>query len=139
MTVLFGLVALAILLWAAQKYLQADPKKLAAVLKLAGGIALLAFAAFLGARGEIAIAAPLVFVGLGLLGWMPFGPAGFGARTQKSTGQVSRVRSAFLDMELDHDTGAMRGVIVAGPRKGTQLDTLDVDTMIGLFGEIDEE
>ncbi len=51
MTVLFGLVALAILLWAAQKYLQADPRKLAAVLKLAGGIALLGFAAFLGVRG----------------------------------------------------------------------------------------
>ena len=67
MTVLLGLVALAILLWAAQKYLQADPRKLAAVFKLAGGIALLAFAAFLGARGEIAIAAPLAAVGLGLL------------------------------------------------------------------------
>ena len=55
MTVLFGLVALAILLWAAQKYLQADPRKLAAVLKLSGGIALLALAAFLGARGEMLI------------------------------------------------------------------------------------
>src|SRR5256885_5932252 len=136
MTVLFGLVALAILLWAAQKYLQADPKKLAAVLKLAGGIALLAFAAFLGARGEIAIAAPLAAVGLGLLGWLPFGPAGFGARTQKSTGQVSRVRSAFLEMELDHDSGAMRGVILAGPREGTRLEALDVETLIGLMSEI---
>ena len=51
MTLLFGLAALAILLWAAQKYLQADPRKLAAVLKLSGGIALLTFAAFLGLRG----------------------------------------------------------------------------------------
>jgi len=99
----------------------------------------LGFAGFLALRGQYAIAAPLAFVGFGLLGWMPFGPAGFGARTQKSTGQVSRVRSAFLDMELDHDTGAMRGVIVAGPRQGTQLDALDVDTLIGLIGEIDEE
>ena len=77
MTVLFGLVALAILLWAAQKYLQADPRKLAAVLKLSGGIAALAFAAFLALRGQIAIAAPIAVVGFGLLGWMPFGPAGF--------------------------------------------------------------
>ena len=139
MTLLLGLAALAVLLWMAQKYLQADPRKLAAVLKLSGGIATLAFAAFLALRGQIMIAAPLAAVGFGLLGWMPFGPAGFGARTQKSTGQVSRVRSAFLDMELDHDTGAMRGVIVAGPRQGTQLDALDVDTLIGLIGEIDEE
>jgi len=139
MTLLFGLAALAVLLWMAQKYLQADPRKLAAMAKPAAGTAVLGFAGFLALRGQYAIAAPLAFVGFGLLGWMPFGPAGFGARTQKSTGQVSRVRSAFLDMELDHDTGAMRGVIVAGPRQGTQLDALDVDTLVGLIGEIDEE
>ena len=139
MTVLFGLVALAILLWAAQKYLQADPRKLAAVLKLSGGITLLAFAAFLGARGEIAIAAPLAAAGLGLLGWLPFGPAGFGARTQKSAGQVSRVRSAFLEMELDHDSGAMRGVILAGPREGTRLESLDLPTLAALLNDIDDE
>lgn len=139
MTALFGLAALAILLWAAQKYLQADPRKLAAVLKLSGGIALLVFAAFLALRGQIGIAAPMAAVGLGLLGWLPFGPAGFGARTQKSAGQVSRVRSAFLEMELDHDTGAMRGVILAGPREGTRLESLDVDTLMALMREIDDE
>jgi len=139
MTLLFGLAALAVLLWAAQKYLQADPRKLAAVLKLSGGIALLVFAAFLALRGQIGVAAPLAAVGLGLLGWLPFGPAGFGARTQKSAGQVSRVRSAYLEMELDHDTGAMRGVILAGPREGTRLEGLDVETLIGLMSEIDDE
>ena len=139
MTLLFGLAALAVLLWMAQKYLQADPRKLAAMAKPAAGTAVLGFAGFLALRGQYAVAAPLAFVGFGLLGWMPFGPAGFGARTQKSTGQVSRVRSAFLEMELDHDTGAMRGVFLAGPRQGTRLDALDVDTLIGLFGEIDEE
>ena len=139
MTLLFGLAALAVLLWMAQKYLQADPRKLAAMAKPAAGTAALGFAGFLALRGQYAIAAPLAFVGFGLLGWMPFGPAGFGARTQKSTGQVSRVRSAFLEMELDHDTGAMRGVFLAGPRQGTRLDALDVDMLIGLFGEIDEE
>src|SRR5206468_5833346 len=90
-------------------------------------------------RGQVGVAAPLAAVGLGLLGWLPFGPAGFGARTQKTTGQVSRVRSAFLEMELDHDTGAMRGVILAGPREGTRLEGLDVETLIGLMSEIDDE
>ena len=139
MTLLFGLVALAVLLWMAQKYLQADPRKLAAVLKLSGGIAALASRRSSRCAARFAIAAPLAAVGLGLLGWLPFGPAGFGARTQKSSGQVSRVRSAFLEMELDHDTGAMRGVILAGPREGTRLEALDVETLIGLIGEIDEE
>ena len=57
------------------------------------------------------------------------GRAGFGARTQKSPGQVSRVRSAFVEMELDHDTGAMRGRILAGPHEGAALDALDVATL----------
>src|SRR3954453_21669614 len=101
MTVLLGLASLAMLLWMAQKYLKADPRKLAATLKLAGGITALAFAAFLAVRGRIAMAAPGAAVGFGLLGWMPFGPAGFGQRTVKSQGQVSRVRSAYFEMELD--------------------------------------
>ena len=33
----------------------------------------------------------------------------------KSSGQVSRVRSAFIEMELDHDTGNMRGDHPGGP------------------------
>src|SRR4029079_19725256 len=97
---------------------------------------LLAFAAFLGARGELAIAAPLAAAGLGLLGWLPFGPAVFGARTQKSSDQVSRVRSAFLEMELDHDSGAMRGVILAGPHEGKRLESLDVTTLNGFVYDI---
>ena len=137
MTLLFGLAALAVLLWMAQKYLKADPRKLAATLKLSGGVALIAFAVLLAVRGQFAIAAPLAAVGLGLLGWLPFGPAGFGARTQKSAGQVSR--SAFLEMELDHDTGEMGGTILSGTRQGTRLEMLDVDTLVGLFGEIDDE
>jgi len=139
MTLLFGLAALAVLLWMTQKYLQADPRKIAAVLKLSGGIAMLGFAAFLAIRGQIGIAAPLAAIGLGLIGWLPFGPAGFGARTQKSPGQVSRVRSAFLEMELDHDTGDMRGVILAGPREGTRLDALDIATLVAMLSEIDDE
>ena len=139
MTLLLGLAALAVLLWIAQKYLKTDLRKLAAVLKLSGGITMLVFAAILAVRGQIGVAAPLAAVGLGLLGWLPFGPAGFGARTKKSAGQVSRVRSAFLEMELDHDTGAMRGVILTGPREGTRLEGLDIDTLVGLMAEIDDE
>jgi len=139
MTLLFGLAALAVLLWMAQKYLQADPRKLAAMAKPAAGTAVLGFAGFLALRGQYAVAAPLAFVGFGLLGWMPFGPAGFGARTQKSTGQVSRVRSAFLEMELDHDTGAMRGHILAGQYEGADLDALDVPALTGFLPAIDEE
>jgi DnaJ domain len=139
MTLLLGLVFLAIILWMAQKYIQADPRKLAALVKPAGGVLALLGAGFLALRGQFMIAVPLGAAGLGLLGWLPLFPAGFGARTQKSTGQVSRVRSAFIDMELDHDSGAMRGRILVGPYEGQDLDTLDVATLVNLLAGIDEE
>ena len=103
--IIFGVVALAVLLVVLHGFSKANPRNVAVVLKATGGVGALAGAALLGARGRIDIAVPLGIFGLGLLGWLPFGPAGFGARTQKSTGQVSRVRSAFIEMELDHDTG----------------------------------
>src|SRR5215218_10284852 len=137
--VLLGLVALVIVLWALHSIARANPTQLARVLKPTGGLAAVGAAVFLGVRGQLALALPLGFFGLSLLGWMPFGPAGFGARTQKATGQVSRVRTSFVEMELDHDTGAMRGRFVAGPHKGVMLDTLDVVALTAVLPQVDEE
>jgi hypothetical protein len=138
-SVMFGVVVLALILFAMQAFTHVDPRKLAPAMKLAGGIATLGGAAFLAARGQFGLAVPLGLTGLGLLGWLPFGAAGFLQRTQKSQGQVSRVRSAFVEMELDHDSGAMRGRILAGPHEGVTLDVLDVPTLTGFLPTIDEE
>jgi hypothetical protein len=88
--------------------------------------------------GRESIAVPLGVGGLALLGLWPLSRS-FGGRTQKSPGQVSRVRSAFLEMELDHDSGAMRGRILAGKHEGVTLDALDVATLVGLLPDIDQE
>src|SRR5215475_7226870 len=138
-TIILGVIALVIVLWALNTYTKADVKDLARGLKLGGGLVSLAMAAFLAARGQVVIAIPLGVTGLGLLGWLPFGPAGFGQRTQKSGGQTSRVRSTFIEMELDHDSGAMRGRILAGRHEGVPLDALDVPTLVGFLPGIDEE
>jgi len=135
----FGLVVLVLALWALSVISKVDPKVGARVLKAGGGLLALGFAVFLGLRGEIGVAVPLGIFGLGLLGWLPFGPAGFSARTRKSAGQASRVRSAFLDMELDHDSGEMRGRIVAGRRQGAALGDLDITTLVGLLADFDDE
>ena len=136
---IFGLLVLVAALWVLGVISRIDPKVAARVMKAAGGILAIAFAAFLGLRGEIFVAVPLGLFGLGLLGWIPFGMTGFTQRTQKSTGQASRVRSAFLEMELDHDSGAMRGRVIAGRRQGATLEALDVKTLAGLLDEFDEE
>src|SRR5262245_32780345 len=132
-TVIFGLVVLALLLWALNAFTKVKPQTAAVVLKTGGGLGALAVAGVLGVRGRLDIAIPLGLTGLGLLGWLPWRMPGLTARTQKSAGQVSRVRSASVEMELDHDTGAMRGRILAGRREGALLDALDAATLTGFL------
>jgi hypothetical protein len=138
-TIIFGVVVLALVLVVLNGFSKANPRTVAVVLKASGGVGALAGATLLAARGRIDLAVTLGVVGLSLLGWLPWSIPGFGARTQKSSGQVSRVRSAFVEMELEHDTGTMRGTILAGPHEGKRLDALDVGTLTGLLGTIDEE
>jgi hypothetical protein len=139
MAFIFGLVLLALLLWALHAFTQVKPQTAAVVLKTGGGLGALAVAGLLGARGRLDIAIPLGLTGLGLLGWLPWSIPGLGARMRKSAGQVSRVRSAFVEMELDHDTGKMSGRILAGRHEGAALDALDVATLAGFLPDIDEE
>src|SRR5579883_1217514 len=136
---ILGVLALVLGLWALNVIAKVDPKVAARVSKAAGGLLALGFAVFLGLRGELAIALPLGALGLGVLGWLPFGPAGFFRRVQKSAGQRSRVRSAMLEMELDHDTAKMRGRFTAGPQQGRDLDGFDVASLATLLPGLDEE
>jgi DnaJ domain len=137
--VIFGVVVLALLLAAGNLFARANPQTLAPILKTAGGVGALGSAVFLAARGQFGLALPLGVAGLGLLGWLPLGAAGIFQRSRKSAGQVSRVRSAFVEMELDHDTGAMRGRILVGRYEGVTLDALDMATLSAFLPDIDEE
>ena len=136
---LLGILALVLGLWALNVITKVDPKVAARVAKAAGGLISLGMAVFLGLRGELWVAIPLGMFGLGLLGWMPFGPAGFSQRTTKSTGQTSRVNASMLAMELDHDTGKMRGRFTGGPFEGRDLDSIDVPSLAKLLPGLDEE
>jgi hypothetical protein len=137
MTVLVGIASLLVILWFVNKFVQANPRGVAFVFQRGGGVLALIAAAFMVSAGQLAIALPLAFMGLNLLGWMPLDM--FGIKTQKSAGQVSQVRSTFLEMQLDHDTGRMRGRIVAGRLSGTDLDSLETTALLSLLTEFDEE
>jgi hypothetical protein len=136
---LLGVVILLLLLWAGIAFSKSDPKQVARLLRAIGGGAAVLLAAFLLFRGEIAVAIPVGAFGLGLLGWTSFWSAPFWARTQRSAGQVSRVRTAFLEVELDHDTGRMGGRVLAGSYQDASLDALDRATVIKLLSEIDDD
>ena len=71
-TILFGLVVLALVLWALNAFAKVNPQTAAVVLKTGGGLGALAVAGVLGVRGRLDIAIPLGLTGLGLLGWLPW-------------------------------------------------------------------
>jgi hypothetical protein len=137
LTVLLGVASLLIILWFVNKFVQANPKGVGRLMQKGGGVAAIVAAVFLFSIGQLAVALPLAFMGFGLLGWLPLDM--FGIQSRKSAGQVSRVRSPFIEMELDHDSGDMRGRFVAGRHQGTALESLDTSTLVAFLGEIDDE
>jgi DnaJ domain len=142
MSLVAGIVAVATLYLLLQVLRNANPAVLARGLKIGGGIVCLAVAAFVGVRGEFAVAIPLGIFGAGLLGWSPFGAGGFsipGWGSQRSSGQTSHVRSSFLDMILDHDSGNLRGQIIAGEHAGRSLDDFDLRQLVTIGSAFDAE
>ncbi|HUZ67740.1 MAG TPA: DnaJ domain-containing protein [Beijerinckiaceae bacterium] len=112
-------------------FAHANPATLAKAIKRGGGLALLLVAGLLLIRGSVEAAAGVGGLGLWLFGWIAspslvrglrWGPGA--SRSRKSAGGASKVRSALLEMELDHDTGAMRGRVLAGAFAGTALADL---------------
>jgi hypothetical protein len=144
-TLIAGALAVFVLYTLLQMFRAANPAVLARGIKIAGGIVALAVAAFTGLRGELAVALPLAFFGAGLLGWAPFGGGNLGkfgglfGGSRKSNGQSSQVRSAFLDMALDHDSGQLSGTIIAGPHAGQSLDAFDLSQLVAMGSGFDAE
>jgi hypothetical protein len=145
-TLIAGVVAVVLLYALLQMFRAANPVVLARAIKIGGGVVALAVAAFTGAKGELAVAVPLGIFGAGLLGWSPFGASGFpniaamfGGGGQRSAGQTSRVRSEFLDMMLDHDSGELSGQIVAGPHAGHFLGEFDLAQLTAMIPGFDAE
>ncbi|WP_342642378.1 DnaJ domain-containing protein [Rhodoligotrophos ferricapiens] len=136
----FILVAIALVLayWLLRKSIKADPKRLAKLTRLGGGAAIALVGLIMTLRGGMAVGAPLIAFGLGLLGRhmnIPGAPGGFSRAGRPSGGQRSSVRTALLAMELDHDTGMMDGSVLAGRYSGRRLSALTLAELLDLRGE----
>jgi hypothetical protein len=134
-TLLYGIAAVALLWWLSRLFAGANPTAVAKGLKLAGGIAALGGAGLMMLRGRVDMAVMLGFVAAWLFGWSAFRLPGFGQRTARTPGVVSRVRSAMIEMELDHDSGAMNGTVLAGVLAGRRLDQLPEASLRQLYDE----
>ncbi len=135
---LIGAAIVALLYYGLKAFGRADAKMLARLARSVGGTVTLVLAGFLGMRGHIETAIPLGVFGLSLIGWnirskMPWD------RLKTTKGRTSSVRTATLDMQLDHDSGRLTGTVTSGRYAGHSLDGLDVAVIAGLALELDRE
>lgn len=130
MPVLLGFFALVLTLVALKAYTKASPAALAQIIRRGGGFALMALGGLLLLRGRLDLGLALGGFGFWLMGFsVPRGLRNAGA----GGAGVSRVRSAMIEMELDHSTGAISGVILAGKDEGKRLSSLARPALLELY------
>jgi hypothetical protein len=122
--------ALAILL-ALAAFSRADAARLAGGLRIAGPVVLGLLGVALLFTGRAAFAGILLPAALG---WYMRGRARQSATP--TPGLRSTVRTAALEMELDHDTGKLEGVVLAGRFEGKVLAELDREQLIALYADL---
>ncbi|GLK84234.1 DnaJ domain-containing protein [Ancylobacter defluvii] len=137
---LAGAAIVALLYYGLKFFARTDPQRLARLARSVGGWIAILLAGFLGARGHIETALPLGIFGLSLLGWN-IGTSGKSpwSRLRRSAGRSSTVRTASLEMVLNHDSGQLAGRVLAGPLAGRELDTLATGEVARLALTLDAE
>ncbi|KFB10204.1 Heat shock protein [Nitratireductor basaltis] len=108
-------------------FLKASPARISGAIRLVGPI-------LLGIVGVV-----MLFTGRAGLGGMAlsgalawYGVQRRQAAAKPSQGQKSSVRTSWLEMELDHDTGDLEGSVLAGEFEGRNLSELTEDELLQL-------
>lgn len=137
MALLYGLAALIAIWFVAKLFAGTNPALLAKYMKTLGGWASMGLAAFLFMRGRIDMAMLVGGFGAWLLGWAYHHPLSQWTQNwRKSPGQNSRVASKMIEMELDHDSGLMRGKVTGGAYAGRMLDSMERTELLTLITEL---
>ena len=132
---LIGIGVLLVVYGTMRSFTQANPRSLATALRwtaIAGGAAV---ALWLLATGRLNQA---LMMGAALLPLFMRWKAIFANMRNArgpAAGQSSDVETAWLRMSLDHDTGAMDGIVLQGAWKGRRLSELSNDALLDLLTE----
>lgn len=144
---LSGVVILGLALLFLRFLISAQPATIVRLVKAVLGLALGLFGLMLSVRGVFFFGGPVGIYGLLLLaralGWegmpglrLPGLSLDGGPRPGASGGAASGVRTRFLDMTLDHHSGAMEGLIREGAFRGRQLSELSMQEAVTLLREV---
>lgn len=139
-----ALVAIVGLLWL---FITASPNALAKVLRYVGAALLFGLAIFFFMTERIGAAVFVASMAWGLFTGGHVWPGGWphynfpGTRSKPSGGQSTHVATDWIEIELDHDTGAMSGRVLKGAHAGAMLSTLSKTELLALYREAaaDEE
>lgn len=140
------------LIWLLRWFRRTQPHKVAAALRrsaLYGAIGLVVLLVVTGKLNPlfaaVAAAVPVVVRGINLLRMLPaiqqlmrmLGLQGIPGVTSGANsgaaGRASSIRTRFLQMTLDHDTGDMDGLILEGAFQGQRLSELSLDQLLELL------
>jgi hypothetical protein len=121
-----ALAVVALIRW----FINAPAARIARVLRRLAALALLALAGFLALRGAAGLAVPLALTAFAMLR-----NAGGGGMSGAPSGRTSEVRTRLLRMELDHDTGRMRGEVLSGRFAGRALEGLEDEELTAFWQE----
>ncbi len=123
---ILGLMALA--------FVRLDASRLAASLRLVGPIVLGIFGTGMLFAGRAGLGGMLIS---GALAWYLSNRVA--PRARPTPGQRSSVRTAALEMELDHDSGGLSGIVLAGRFEGRELAHLDLEELLVLRADLQSD
>jgi hypothetical protein len=123
---------LLVLLGVATVFLRADPARLASGMRTLGPVLLALIGVAVLLVGREGIGGLILSTALAWYGSM---------RMKRPTaklepGKHSTVRTAALEMELDHDTGSLEGLVLAGRHEGKMLGTMSLAELQQLYREL---
>lgn len=155
------LVAAALLglLWFLHWFRTNPPENVARVLRKTALYAVIGFFVLLALTGRLnwvfaaaAVAVPALLRLLSAVQALPAihqllrrlraGQGGFGpgpGPAPGARGQASSIRTRFLDMRLDHDSGDLDGTVLEGPYRGLRLSELGLDQIAELLADCRRE
>jgi hypothetical protein len=137
MSALIGIVGVLIALAAlVTLFLRTDAQTLAKGMRLAGPIVVGAIGAVLLLVGRAGLGGTLLS---GALAWYAATRRKGSATHTTTQARRSTVRTAALEMELDHDTGGLEGLVLAGSHEGRVLGRMGQATLLDLYAELQSD
>jgi DnaJ domain len=112
-------------------FMRLDAARLASALRLAGPAVLLLAGLALLVAGRAALGGMLVSAAVAWYGAARSRQAG-----RKTPGKRSTVRTAALEMELDHDSGSLEGLVLAGRHEQRSLQSMSLQELQELHAEL---